>query len=35
VDDGVDVEQIAAQFLKKVRLIANIHESVLLNVEQA
>ncbi len=35
VDDGVDVEQIAAQFLEKVRLIASIHESVLLNVEQA
>ncbi len=35
VDDGIDVEQIAAQFLKKVRLIASIHESVLLNVEQA
>jgi hypothetical protein len=35
VDDGVDIEQIAAQFLEKVRLIASIHESVLLNVEQA
>jgi len=35
VDDGVDVEQIAAQFLEKVKLIANIHESVLLNVKQA
>jgi hypothetical protein len=34
VDDGVDVEQIAAQFLKKVSLIASIHENVLLNVEQ-
>jgi hypothetical protein len=33
VDDGVDVEQIIAQFLEKVRLIASIHESVLLNVE--
>ncbi len=35
VDDGGDVEQIAAQFLEKVQLIASIHESVLLNVEQA
>jgi len=35
VDDGVDVEQIAAQFLEKVKLIANIHENVLLNVKQA
>jgi hypothetical protein len=35
VNDGVDVEQIAAQFLEKVNLIASIHESVLLNVEQA
>ncbi len=35
MDDGVDVEQIAAQFLEKVKLIANIHENVLLNVEQA
>jgi hypothetical protein len=33
VDDGVDVEQIATQFLEKVKLIASIHESVLLNVE--
>jgi hypothetical protein len=35
MDDGVDVEQIAAQFLEKVRLIVSIHESVLLNVEEA
>jgi hypothetical protein len=35
VDDEVDVEQIAAQFLEKVCLIASIHENVLLNVEQA
>jgi hypothetical protein len=35
VDDGDDVEKIAAQFLEKVKLIASIHESVLLNVEQA
>jgi hypothetical protein len=33
LDDGVDVEQIAAQFLEKVSLIASIHENVLLNVE--
>jgi hypothetical protein len=35
VEDGADVEDVAAQFLEKVRLIASIHESVLLNVEQA
>jgi hypothetical protein len=35
MDDGVDVEVAAAQFLEKVRFIASIHESVLLNVEQA
>ncbi len=35
MDDGVDVEQIATQFLEKVKLIASIHESVLLNIEQA
>ncbi len=35
VNDGVDVEQIATQFLEKVNLIASIHESVLFNVEQA
>jgi hypothetical protein len=35
VDDGVDVEQITTQFLEKVNLIVSIHESVLLNVEQA
>jgi hypothetical protein len=35
VDDGVDVEQMATQFLEKVNLIASIHENVLLNVEQA
>jgi len=35
VDDGLDVEQIAAQFLEKVKFIASIHENVLLNVEQA
>ncbi len=35
IDDGVDVEVVAAQFLQKVELIASIHENVLLNVEQA
>ncbi len=34
-DDGADVEVVAAQFLQKVRLIASIHENILLNVEQA
>ncbi len=34
-DDGADVEVAAAQFLQKVRLIASIHENILLNVEQA
>jgi len=32
-DDNVDVEVAAAQFLQKVKLIASIHENVLLNVE--
>jgi len=35
IDDETGVEHVAAQFLEKVRLIASIHESVLLNVEQA
>ncbi len=35
VDDEDDVEQIVAQFLEKVKLIASIHESVLLHVKQA
>jgi hypothetical protein len=35
IDDDVDAEVVAAQFLQKVKLIASIHESVLLNVEQA
>ncbi len=35
IDDGDDVEDVATQFLEKVRLIASIHESVLFNVEQA
>jgi hypothetical protein len=35
VDDEAGVEHVAAQFLEKVRFIASIHESVLLNVEQA
>jgi hypothetical protein len=34
-DDDVDIEVAAAQFLQKVKLIASIHENVLLNVEQA
>ncbi len=33
IEDGIDVEVVAVQFLKKVKLIASIHESVLLNVE--
>jgi hypothetical protein len=35
VDDGINMETAAAQFLQKVELIANIHNNVLLNVEQA
>jgi hypothetical protein len=35
VDDNVDVETTTTQFLQKVKLIASIHENVLLNVEQA
>jgi hypothetical protein len=35
IDDGVDVEIAATQFLWKMELIASIHEDVLLNVEQA
>jgi hypothetical protein len=34
-NDNNDVEVVAAQFLEKVKLITNIHENVLLNVEQA
>jgi hypothetical protein len=34
IDDGVNTEAAAAQFLQKVELIANIHDNVLLNVEQ-
>jgi len=33
VDDNVDVEVVAAQFLQKVKMIASIHENVLLDVE--
>jgi hypothetical protein len=33
-DDDVDAEMAVAQFLQIVKLIASIHESVLLNVEQ-
>jgi hypothetical protein len=35
VDDIVDVETIAKQFIQKMKLIASIHDNVLLNVEQA
>jgi hypothetical protein len=35
IDDDVDVEIVATQFLQKVELIASIHNNVLLNVEQA
>jgi hypothetical protein len=35
IDDTSNVEDTAVQFLEKVRLIASIHENVLLNVEQA
>ncbi len=34
-DDSADVEVVATQFLQKVKLIASIHENVLLNVEHA
>ncbi len=35
IDDGAGIEIAAAEFLEKVKLIESIHESVLLNVEQA
>jgi hypothetical protein len=35
VDDTSSIEDTVVQFLEKVQLIASIHESVLLNVEQA
>jgi len=35
IDDTSTVEDMATQFLEKVRLIANIHENGLFNVEQA
>jgi hypothetical protein len=35
IDDTSTMEDMATQFLEKVRLIASIHENVLLNVEQA
>jgi len=35
VDDAADVETTTEQFMQKVKLIANIHENVLLNVEWA
>jgi hypothetical protein len=34
-NDNDDLEVVVAQFLQKMKLIANIHENVLLNVEQA
>jgi hypothetical protein len=34
-DDAADVDTTAEQFMQKVRLIASIHENVLLNVEHA
>jgi hypothetical protein len=34
IDDSVAVEVVVAQFLQKMKLIASIHENVLLNVEQ-
>jgi hypothetical protein len=34
-DDSANVEVATAQFLQKVRLIASIHENILLNMEQA
>jgi hypothetical protein len=35
IDDFSNVEDTAVQFMEKVKLIASIHEDVLLNVEQA
>jgi len=35
IDDIVDVEIVTTQFLQKMKLIANIHENVMFNVEQA
>jgi len=35
MDDGGSMEATAAQFLQKVELIAGIHDSVLINVDQA
>lgn len=35
IDDTTNVETMAEQFMQKVTLIASIHETVLLNVEQA
>jgi hypothetical protein len=35
IDDNVNVEVTTTQFLQKMKLIASIHENVLLNVEQA
>jgi hypothetical protein len=35
VDDIVDAETTTEQFMQKMKLIASIHENVMLNVEQA
>jgi hypothetical protein len=35
IDDTIDAETTIEQFLQKMKLIASIHENVLLNVEQA
>jgi hypothetical protein len=35
IDDSAIMEEVAAEFLEKVKLIASIHENVLFNVEQA
>jgi hypothetical protein len=35
VDDTIDVETTAEQFMRKVKLIAIIHENVIINVKQA
>jgi hypothetical protein len=35
VDDVADITTTTEQFVKKIKLISNIHENVLLNVEHA
>ncbi len=34
MDDIIDAKTIAEQFIKKMKLVANIHENVMFNVEQ-